>query len=142
MCCCCPMVAHGYECQKLRPCRQQRRESWAWWFRSKCRTRAPDLTLTPLSLIFRTNSVSISVMSHPLFPTIGSVAAKTNQLPHNLDIIDETSTNDDRPLEEVESLCMKCGEQVSEYNFNNCTPYWYSIAGYDSDALDFYPILP
>lgn len=52
-------------------------------------------------------------MSHDakeqLFPAIGTIADRADQLPEN-----EASANsdEDRPMQEIESLCMKCGEQV------------------------------
>jgi zinc finger protein ZPR1 len=52
------------------------------------------------------------------FPSIGSVADQTDLLPEEQgDIEDdaEEEGNDDRPMQEVGSLCMSCGEQVLEY---------------------------
>ena len=52
-------------------------------------------------------------MSHDqFFPPIGQLAKKAD------DLLEELTTSngdiqEDRPLEEVESLCMQCGEQVS-----------------------------
>lgn len=53
-----------------------------------------------------------------LFPSIGSLAEQADQLPDDDAKQDSTSGADDaegeeRPLQEIESLCMKCGEQVS-----------------------------
>lgn len=54
------------------------------------------------------------------FPSIGSVASQTDLLPEEQEenIADtEKQDNDDRPMQEVSSLCMSCGEQV-EYIYN------------------------
>jgi zinc finger protein len=51
-----------------------------------------------------------------LFPSIGSVADQTDNLQtRETDGNPTFSTNDneEKVVEEVESLCMKCGEQVS-----------------------------
>lgn len=57
-------------------------------------------------------------MSESFFPTIGSVAAKADELTENstngTDQAD-ASADEERPLQEIESLCMKCGEQVNIY---------------------------
>lgn len=49
------------------------------------------------------------------FPKIGQVAEKTDAL-EDKDISEQTEGDDDgdRPVEEIESLCMNCGEQVRE----------------------------
>ena len=51
--------------------------------------------------------------SSEFFPKIGEVAEKTDALEDN-DISEQTKGDDDEdhPVEEVESLCMNCGEQV------------------------------
>lgn len=55
-------------------------------------------------------------MSDTFFPTIGSVADKADGLPQNTqpgnDQTGVSAEDTDRPLEEIESLCMKCGEQA------------------------------
>lgn len=51
--------------------------------------------------------------SQNLFPTIGTIADTTDRLPEQPVL--ETRTvelDDDRPVQEIDSLCMKCGEQV------------------------------
>ena len=58
-----------------------------------------------------------------LFPSIGSVADQTDSLQTKETDGDPTSTfsaNDDeeKVVQEVESLCMKCGEQVSLTSFS------------------------
>ncbi|GJJ11412.1 hypothetical protein Clacol_005645 [Clathrus columnatus] len=47
------------------------------------------------------------------FPAIGTLADKTDLLPEETDGQNATETADDvdRPLEEIESLCMSCGQQ-------------------------------
>ena len=48
------------------------------------------------------------------FPKIGEVAEKTDALADK-DLLERTNEEDeDRPVEEVESLCMSCGEQVRD----------------------------
>jgi hypothetical protein len=49
-------------------------------------------------------------MSGSFFPSIGSIAVKADGLPN--DSNDPSAEDQDRPLQEIESLCMKCGEQV------------------------------
>ncbi|KDQ61655.1 hypothetical protein JAAARDRAFT_150522 [Jaapia argillacea MUCL 33604] len=50
-----------------------------------------------------------------LFPSIGSLAEQTENLPENLEgtrgEIVPFGDDEDRPLQEIESLCMNCGEQ-------------------------------
>jgi hypothetical protein len=54
-----------------------------------------------------------------LFPSIGSVADQTDNLQTKEKTDDDptstssTNDNEDKVVQEVESLCMKCGEQVS-----------------------------
>jgi zinc finger protein len=57
-----------------------------------------------------------------LFPSIGSVADQADHLPDHEETngssvsgISDNATEelDDKPTQEIESLCMKCGEQVS-----------------------------
>ncbi|KAK0223383.1 zf-ZPR1-domain-containing protein [Armillaria fumosa] len=51
--------------------------------------------------------------ANELFPSIGSAADKADLLPENDAEIGESNADDteDRPTQEIESLCMKCGEQ-------------------------------
>ena len=52
-------------------------------------------------------------MASSLFPTIGSLAEQTDNLPEKDDNAENTGEEeDDRPLERIESLCMACEEQV------------------------------
>ncbi len=52
--------------------------------------------------------------ANELFPSIGSAADKADLLPENDKEFGESNADDteDRPTQEIESLCMKCGEQV------------------------------
>ena len=71
-----------------------------------------------------------------LFPSIGSVADQTD----NLQETDEstahaatlpTNDNEEKVVQEVESLCMKCGEQVSYMYFFLLTSDWkFSLGNY------------
>jgi hypothetical protein len=81
-------------------------------------------------------------MSQPFFPTIGSVAAKANEFDDDTNPDTQQTDAEDKPLEEIESLCMKCGEQVSVCHLGDCTSYRCLIIGYDPDALDIHSILP
>lgn len=50
-----------------------------------------------------------------LFPPIGAVAEETEKLPEPEERnVEETQVADDeeRPVQEIESLCMKCEQQV------------------------------
>jgi len=53
--------------------------------------------------------------SNEFFPKIGEVAEKADTL-EDKDLIGQTKEDDDedRPVEEIESLCMNCREQVSD----------------------------
>lgn len=46
-----------------------------------------------------------------LFPTIGSVADQTEKLPVVAQTV-EVTLDEERPVQEIESLCMRCHEQV------------------------------
>jgi hypothetical protein len=48
-------------------------------------------------------------MQQDLFPPIGSVAQKADNAP-----VPTGGDGDEKMLEEIESLCMKCGENVSQ----------------------------
>ena len=66
-------------------------------------------------------------MSHDqFFPPIGQLAKQTDDLPEEHTASDGPGdVQEDRPLEEVESLCMRCGEQVSSLSrsltYNACS---------------------
>ena len=56
----------------------------------------------------------------PFFPEIRDAAERTDQLPEvgedvaaTQGAVDAAGEEEDRPVQEVESLCMSCGEQVS-----------------------------
>lgn len=46
-----------------------------------------------------------------LFPTIGSVADRTEKLSVEAQTV-EVTLDEERPVQEIESLCMRCEEQV------------------------------
>jgi zinc finger protein len=52
--------------------------------------------------------------SNPDFPSIGSLAERTDALEEtdNGGVTTQTGIEEDRPLQEIESLCMACSEQV------------------------------
>ena len=57
-----------------------------------------------------------------LFPSIGSVADQTDNLPleinENADSATLPDSNEDKVVQEIESLCMRCSEQVSFLNLS------------------------
>ncbi|KAF8315358.1 hypothetical protein DL93DRAFT_2079095 [Clavulina sp. PMI_390] len=56
-------------------------------------------------------------MSHEFFPSIGDAVEQTDRLPDENTAGDQTQVSEeDRPLQEVESLCMSCGEQVKIFS--------------------------
>lgn len=61
------------------------------------------------------------------FPTIGSVAETTDLLPEEIDDQPQVPTaaneDTDRPLQEIESLCMNCEKQV-RIPQSDLTMYW------------------
>ncbi|KAJ3808276.1 ZPR1 zinc-finger domain-containing protein [Lentinula aff. lateritia] len=61
-----------------------------------------------------------------LFPAIGTIADRADQLPENEN---EASANpdEDRPMQEIESLCMKCGEQGITRMLLTSIPYFREI---------------
>lgn len=58
------------------------------------------------------------VMSQEFFPTIGSVASKADDLPDAASSQNDNTdpADDERLIQEIESLCMKCHEQASLEN--------------------------
>lgn len=61
------------------------------------------------------NSICIEDMSQEFFPSIGSVASKADDLP-DAPVPDSNNADpaeDERLIQEIESLCMKCHEQAS-----------------------------
>jgi len=50
-----------------------------------------------------------------LFPTIGDIASQTDEIVNESETKGEDSKfdNEDKVVQEIESLCMKCEEQVS-----------------------------
>lgn len=54
-------------------------------------------------------------MSQNLFPEIRAVAEETEKVvdkDSGNGAFEAAATDDDRPVQEIESLCMRCGEQV------------------------------
>jgi zinc finger protein len=49
--------------------------------------------------------------SSTLFPTIGDIASQTNEITNEPETRAQFD-NEDKVVQEIESLCMKCGEQV------------------------------
>lgn len=81
-------------------------------------------------------------MAESFFPSIGSVAAKADDLPE-LPASETKRTDpadDERLIQEIESLCMKCEEQVCYHLFMTCL-MTHCILGRDSLTIDFDPIL-
>lgn len=60
-----------------------------------------------------TRLIMVESGSNDFFPKIGQVAERTDAL-EDKDFSGQTKEEDDedRPVEEIESLCMSCGEQV------------------------------
>ena len=83
--------------------------------------------------------------SDEFFPKIGEVAERTDAL-EDKDIPEQTKGDDDedRPVEELESLCMTCGEQVRDRACigNSLAEFfgWLS-AGYHEVTVDDDPVL-
>lgn len=62
-------------------------------------------------------------MSQILFPEIRAVAEETEKV---VDSENETENDDGRQVQEIESLCMRCGEQVRrlcEYDSRRCAEH-------------------
>ncbi|CAE6512162.1 unnamed protein product [Rhizoctonia solani] len=56
--------------------------------------------------------------SKEFFKPIGTLAQKADELPDEPQVAAEAQVDDERPLQEVESLCMSCGEQASPLGLN------------------------
>jgi len=50
-------------------------------------------------------------MSQNLFPEIRAVAEETENVAEEGENVESTTEDDERPMREIESLCMRCGEQ-------------------------------
>jgi hypothetical protein len=70
---------------------------------------------------------------------------KSEFFPSIADVVDKTHTgNEDisaRPLEEIESLCMQCGEQVSLQTFKLLVEYS-RPSGSNAHDAHIHPLLP
>jgi len=91
------------------------------------RTTSPEIRLDPdddskqgsseqPKTIFFFHSLSAITMSQPpvpesLFPTIGKIAQETDKINYGEDDLAVRTTEDDRAVQEIDSLCMKCGEE-------------------------------
>ncbi|TBU49202.1 zf-ZPR1-domain-containing protein [Dichomitus squalens] len=61
-----------------------------------------------------------------LFPTIGSVVEQTEKLPVGTQTV-EVTLDEDRPVQEIESLCMRCEEQGVTRLLLTTIPYFREI---------------
>ncbi|KZS94308.1 zf-ZPR1-domain-containing protein [Sistotremastrum niveocremeum HHB9708] len=71
-------------------------------------------------------------MAQNFFPSIGSLAEQTDLLPDEEEEVqvanvDATKDDEDRPLQEVESLCMSCGEQGVTRMMLTSIPYFREV---------------
>lgn len=81
--------------------------------------------------------------SNENFPSIGTLADRTDALEERNDQQDPTQKVEEegRPLQEVESLCMSCHEQVFTLRVH-CRPKWLiNHQGYHPLDASIYPIL-
>ena len=62
-----------------------------------------------------------------LFPTIGKVAEETEKISEDQDALNVNTTEDDRAVQEIESLCMKCGEEGSTRLLLTSIPFFQEI---------------
>ena len=72
------------------------------------------------------------------FPAIGRVADKTDLLQEQPS--SQEDENEDRPLDEVESLCMSCGEQVFSSLIWSTHVVSQLSEGNDSDVAHIYTL--
>ena len=77
-----------------------------------------------------------------LFPAIGSVVEQTQKLPVEQQTV-EVTLDEERPVQEIESLCMRCEEQVcSMFVRQNNAALTRVYLGCHQTAPDHYPVLP
>ncbi len=74
-----------------------------------------------------------------LFPSIGSAAAQTDLLSETEPINGKT---EEKATQEIESLCMECGQQVWKRISETRIILMVALVGNDSTALDIYSLLP
>jgi hypothetical protein len=82
--------------------------------------------------------------SNPDFPSIGSLAERTDALEEadNQGVATQTGIEEDRPLQEIESLCMACGEQVFTLTVPNVVRVAHHLSlGHDPFDASLYPLL-
>ncbi|KAH9852116.1 zf-ZPR1-domain-containing protein [Lenzites betulinus] len=66
------------------------------------------------------------VTNAELFPAIGSIAARTEELPVEAQTV-EVTLDEERPVQEIESLCMRCHEQGVTRLLLTSIPYFREI---------------
>lgn len=62
------------------------------------------------------------VQTNELFPSIGSVADRAESFPETREpttVNEPADESEDRAVQEIESLCMKCHEQVSNLKMSS-----------------------
>ena len=78
-----------------------------------------------------------------LFPAIGSVADQTEKLPVQAQTV-EVTLDEERPVQEIESLCMRCEEQVCPPSITYSVPHAdtsFLLTGSYSIAAHIDPVL-
>ncbi|THU98623.1 zf-ZPR1-domain-containing protein [Dendrothele bispora CBS 962.96] len=68
----------------------------------------------------------MSQQKEELFPSIGTAADKTDQLPED-GVVSASVGDEERPTQEVESLCMKCGEQGTTRMLLTSIPFFREV---------------
>lgn len=76
-----------------------------------------------------------------LFPAIGSVADQTEKLRVEAQTVAVT-LDEERPVQEIESLCMRCEEQVCRHTLNGGDQGSDFPSGCYKASFDIYPLLP
>ena len=77
-----------------------------------------------------------------LFPAIGSVVDQTQKLPVEAQTV-EVTLDEERPVQEIESLCMRCEQQVClpEISIHSTSNDLSAIGRYET-ALDIDSLFP
>lgn len=81
--------------------------------------------------------------SNSAFPSIGALADKAEAIEDKQANDQAIADQDERPLEEIESLCMSCGEQVGFHPFAYYIAhvnYVHDYTGSDSDDAHVYTL--
>ena len=84
-------------------------------------------------------SVTPTMTNDPFFPSIGHLAQQTDGLPEEPATADGDA-QDDQPLEQIESLCMRCEEQVRS-SIHMLSVALIPIAGNDPHDAHLHPLL-